>query len=91
MSISANSSIHAKLGRYDEAVAYYKKAMPLRKKPRWTDCEDAIAQIYELQGNIPGAIEMQRAMRTVITEDWTTEGELVDSVDREIERLKKLL
>ena len=84
-------SIHAKLGRYDEAVAYYKKAMPLRKKPRWTDCEDAIAQIYELQGNIPGAIEMQRAMRTVITEDWTTEGEIVDSVDREIERLKKLL
>lgn len=84
-------SIHAKLGRYDEAVEYYKKAMPLRKSPRWTDCEDAISQIYEIQGNIAGAIEMQKAMRAVILEDWTTEGEIVDSVDREIERLEKLL
>ena len=84
-------SIHAKLGRYTEAVEYYKKAMPLRRKPRWTDCEDAISQIYEIQGNIAGAIDMQKAMRTVILEDWTTEGEIVDSVDREIERLQKLL
>ena len=84
-------SIHAKLGRYDEAVEYYKKAMPLRRKPRWTDCEDAISQIYEIQGDIAGAIEMQKAMRAVILEDWTTEGEIVDSVDREIERLQKLL
>ena len=84
-------SIHAKLGRYDEAVEYYKKAMPLRRKPRWTDCEDAISQIYEIQGNIPGAIEMQKAMRAIITEDWTTEGEVVDAVDREIARLEGLL
>ena len=84
-------SIHAKLGRYTEAVEYYKKAMPLRKRPRWTDCEDAISQIYEIQGNIAGAIEMQKAMRAVIVEDWSTEGEIVDSVDREIERLQKLL
>jgi hypothetical protein len=34
---------------------------------------------------------MQKAMRAVILEDRTTEGELVDSVDREIERLQKLL
>ena len=53
--------------------------------------EDAIAQIYEIQGNIAGAIEMQKAMRTVILEDWATEGEIVDSIDREIERLQKLL
>ena len=84
-------SIHAKLGRYDEAVEFYKKAMPLRKKPRWTDCEDAIAQIYEIQSNIPGAIEMQRAMKQIVLEDWTTEGEAVDSIDREIARLEKLL
>ena len=84
-------SIHAKLGRYEEAVEYYKKSMPLRKKPRFTDCEDAISQIYEIQGNIAGAIEMQRAMRNVILEDWATEGEIVDSIDREIVRLQKLL
>lgn len=84
-------SIYAKLGRYDEAVAFYKKSMPLRKRPRWTDCEDAISQICEIQGNIPGAIEMRRAMRAVIVEDWTTEGEAVDAVDREIARLEAML
>jgi len=84
-------SIPAKLGRYEEAVEYYKKAMPLRNRPRFTDCEDAISQIYEIQGNIAGAIEMQKAMRTIIVEDWTAEGEAVDSVDREIARLEGLL
>lgn len=84
-------SIYAKLGRYDEAVKFYKKAMPLRTQPRFTDCEDAISQICMIQGDIPGAIEMQKAMKEIILQDWTTEGETVDSVDREIERLQKLL
>ena len=84
-------SIHAKLGRYEQAVEYYKKSIPLQTRPRFTDCEDAISQIYEIQGNIPGAIEMQKAVRAIIVEDWTTEGEAVDAVDREIERLQKLL
>ena len=34
---------------------------------------------------------MQKAVRAIIVEDWTTEGEAVDAVDREIERLQKLL
>ena len=84
-------SIHAKLGRYDEAVEFYKKSIPLRRRPRFTDCEDAIAQIYEIQGNIAGAIEMQKALRDIVVEDWTSEGEAVDAVDREIGRLQKLL
>lgn len=84
-------SIHAKLGRYDEAVEFYKKSMPLRRSPRFTDCEDAISQICEIRGDIPGAIEMQKAMRQIILEDWTTEGEAVDAVDREIERLQRML
>ena len=84
-------SIHAKLGRYEEAVKFYQKAIPLQTRPRFTDCEDAISQIYEIQGNIAGAIEMRQAVKTIILEDWATEGESVDSVDREIERLQKLL
>ena len=84
-------SIYAKLGRYDEAVAYYKKAMPMRATPRFTDCEDAISQICMIRGDIPGAIEMQKAMKAVMIEDWTAEGECVDAVDREIERLEKML
>ena len=84
-------SIHAKLGRYDEAVEFYKKSMPLRKSPRVTDCEDAISQILLIKGDIPGAIEMQKQMKRIIIEDWTTEGEAVDSIDREIKRLEELL
>lgn len=84
-------SIHAKLGRYDEAVEFYKKSMPLRKRPRWTDCEDAISQICLIKGDIPGAIEMQKQMRQIIIEDWTTEGEAVDAIDREIKRLEGML
>lgn len=84
-------SIYAKLGRYDEAVEFYKKSMPLRKAPRWTDCEDAISQILQIRGDIPGAIEMQKQLKEIILSDWTTEGEAVDAVDREIARLEGLL
>ena len=81
----------AKLCRYDEAIEYYKKAMPMRPKPRFIDCEQAIAQIYEIQGNIPAAIEMQKEMLAVEKEDWSAEGESVDSILREIARLEKKL
>ena len=84
-------SIYAKLGRYDDAVEAYKRSISLRKRPRFTDCEDAISQIYEIQGNITGAIEMQRQMRQIVIEDWTAEGEAVDAVDREIARLETML
>lgn len=81
----------AKLCRYDEAIEYYRKAIPMRPKPRFIDCEQAISQIYEIQGNIPAAIEMQQQMLAVEKEDWSTEGEGVDFILREIARLEKLL
>ncbi len=81
----------AKLGRYDEAVEAYKKAMPMRPKPRFNDCEEAVAHIYEIQGKYDQAIEMYRQMLRVIMEDWCTEGEWVDSVYREIHRLEEAL
>jgi hypothetical protein len=65
--------------------------MPLRTQPRFTDCEDAISQICMIQGDIPGAIEMQKAMKEIIQQDWTTEGESVDCIDREIQRLQEML
>ena len=81
----------ARLCRYDEAVEYYKKAMPMRPKPRFIDCEEAVAQIYEIQGNIPAAIEMYRQMLQITKEDWCTEGESIDSILRDIARLEKKL
>lgn len=82
----------AKLCRYDEAVAYYKKAMPLRPKPRYIDCEEAVADLCEIQGDLAGAIEMRRECIELMREDWgETEGEGVDLHLREIERLEKLM
>ncbi len=83
-------SIMAKLARYAEAEEAYLKAMPMRPKPRFIDCEDAMTQLYLLRGNIDGAIEMQRQMLQIMKEDWCTEGESIDRILREIARLKKL-
>ncbi len=84
------ASIMAKLSRYDEAEALYRKCMPLRPKPRFTDCEDAVAQLCLLRGDIDGAIQMQQQMLAVVREDWTTEGECVDHILRELRRLEAL-
>lgn len=81
----------AQLCRYEEAILAYKKAVPLREKPRFIDCEEAAAHIYEIQGNYPAAIAMYRQALTVTREDWTTEGETVDWLLREIHRLEERL
>lgn len=81
----------AKLCRYEEAIDVYRKAMTLRARPRLIDCEEAVAHIYEIQGNYSGAIEMFRQALQITREDWTTEGETVDWLIREIHRLEELL
>ena len=83
-------SILAKLGRCKEAREYFRKAQPMRRKPRFTDCEDAISQICVILGDIDGAIEAQHQMLAIIKEDWTTEGELVDHILRDIKRLEEM-
>lgn len=81
-------SILAKLGRYEEAAGYFRKAQPMRPVPRFTDCEDALSQICEITGDIDGAIAAQKQMLQIMREDWTTEGESVDHILREICRLE---
>ena len=83
-------SVMAKLGHYEEALEYFKKCQPMRPVPRFTDCEDAISQICGILGDIDGAIEAQKQMLQIMKEDWTTEGESVDSILREIKRLEGL-
>ena len=80
-----------KLCRYEEAILAYKKAMPMRPKPRFCDCEQAVAHIYEIQGNYRAAIDMNRQALQLIREDWVTEGEIVDYYGREISRLEEKL
>lgn len=84
------ASILAKLSRYEEAEAVFRKCMPLRPKPRFTDFEDAVSQLCLIRGDIDGAIEMQKQMLSIVREDWTTEGELVDQILREITRLEAM-
>ena len=83
-------SIMAKLGRYEEALTYFRKCQPMRPAPRFTDCEDAISQICTILGDIDGAIDAQKQMLQIVKEDWTTEGECVDHILREIRRLEEL-
>ena len=83
-------SIMAKLGHYADALKYFKESQPMRPKPRFTDCEDAISQICVILGDLDGAIEAQKQMLQIMKEDWTSEGESVDSILREIKRLESL-
>ena len=76
--------VHARLCRYDQAVACYEKAMSLRPRPRYIDCEDAVAHICLIRGDPEGALAMKKQSLRIILEDWTTEGEAVHQVRREI-------
>lgn len=89
-SLAEYASILAKLARYEEAEAVYHQCMPLRPRPRFTDCEDALTQLCLLRGDLDGAIQMQQQMLTVVKEDWTTEGELVDHILRKIQQLEAM-
>lgn len=82
----------ARLCRYDEAIAAYEKASPLRPRPQFVDAEESLADIYEIQGEYEMAIEMHRRIIEIMAEQWGfTEGESVDIHYREIKRLQNLM
>lgn len=83
-------SIMAKLGRYEEALLYFKKAQPMRPEPPFIDCEDAIAQICVILGDLDGAIEAKQQELQIMKQYWTAEGESVDAILREIKRLEAM-
>lgn len=79
----------AKLARWDAALAAHEKAMALREKPRFVDCEETVARIHEVLGDYPAAAQTHRRIIEIMREDWNvTEGEGVDVHWREIERLE---
>ena len=78
--------------RYDEAIAYYRKALKQQKAPRYTDACESIAQICEIRGDFGGAIAAYEEELELFRTEWGfSEGETADQIRREIERLKKLL
>lgn len=80
-------------GEYARALECYREAQRHQTHPRaFTDPYYALAQTCERMGNIPAAIAMNRELITALREDWSvTQGEDVDAVLREIDRLKKKL
>lgn len=83
------ASCLARLGRYGEALRYYRKAMPMRPAPRYIDCEEAVAQISEILGDYPAAVAALEQALDITRSDWTSEGECVDRLKREIARLRE--
>ena len=80
----------AKRCAYPEAVALYEKALELSPRPRFTDPVNAIAQLYEIQGQYEKAVEFYQKEIEIVREDWNeTQGEAIDEPLRNIARLKE--
>ena len=78
-------------GRYDEGMAYYRKALDVQNEPPMLDPLQAIAQLCEIRGDIPGAIAARREEAVRIENQWHISGEELDVVIRDIQRLEKKL
>lgn len=75
---------------YPEAIALYEKALALSPRPRFTDPVNAIAQLYEIQGQYEKAVEFYQKEIEIVREDWNeTQGEAIDEPLRNIARLKE--
>lgn len=78
-------------GRFDEGMVYYRKALDVQKTPPLVDPLQAMAQLCEIRGDIPGAIAARKEEADIIENQWKINGEELDCVLRDIERLEKLL
>lgn len=77
-------------GRFYEAELYYRKAIDVQKAPRYCDPFDALAQFYEMRGDICAAIETLKEELEVFEREWNfNTGESADVVRREIARLER--
>ena len=78
-------------GRYGEAKGHYRRAFELQPQPKYVDSLESIAQVCQLEGDIPGAVTALEEEVALLAGQWDTcTGETVDKVRREIARLKAL-
>lgn len=81
-----------KMGLINEAIADYEKCVEMQTKPHITDELYSLAQVHEMLGDYKAAIRDNERIIEYLASDYdTTDGEQVDSIKREIERLKELL
>lgn len=84
--------VMARCASYEEAKAYYRKALDTMAPPRFVDALESIAQICERQSDYSGAIAALEEELEIYNKEWHfTTGETADAVRREITRLKKKL
>ena len=81
----------ARSGYQDKAMAYYRKALDVQKEPPLLDPLQAMAQLCEIRGDIPGALAARREEADRIESQWHITGEELDAVIRDIQRLEKKL
>ena len=83
--------VYARAGQFERAIEQYEKAMQIQKPPKMVDALEAIAQVCERMGDPKRGIEALEREIGILKDEWNTaSGETVDSVRREIERLKAL-
>ncbi len=81
----------ARSGQYDKAMDYYRRALNVQKDPPMLDPLQAMAQLCEIRGDIPGALAAKREEADRIENQWHVSGEELDCVLRDIKRLEKKL
>ena len=82
----------AREGRYGESIQWHRKALAIGKPPRYVNPIISIAQILELQGDYAGAIAAREEELEITKTEWNiSDGETVDEIRRDIDRLKKRL
>lgn len=88
----AMGDIMARSGEYEQAKAYFRRALDIQEPPRFCDPLESIAQVCELQRDIPGAIAALKEELELQEREWNiTTGETADVVRRNIARLEKML
>ena len=76
------------MGRYEDAIREFEAWLVLQPPPPYCDPHICMALLYEELGNLPKAIEMREAQLRLLQENCgSTEGEVIDAVQREIRRL----
>jgi len=81
--------VMARTGQYTRAKECYRQSFELQPAPKYVDSLESIAQVCELDRDIPGAIAaLEEEIRTLAGQWNTCTGETVDRVRREIQRLQ---
>ena len=76
--------------QWEKAKEYYHKGLELQKPPRFVDSLESIAQICQITGDLPGAIDALEEELKLLADEWDiTTGETADGVRRRIQALEE--